>query len=138
MLSQEEMYILFAVCNRNYSDWLGDLPETVCRLRHLCLRPVDKIKMLCGTGKGGVDPVDVVGREHLIGHVALVEIDVCPLPALCLVAGDGVAELHLQGVVVSVLTDFLHAVGLQRYVGIVLQHIPEELLVLFMTVISSS
>ena len=34
----------------------------VFRLCHLCLWPVDKIKMLCGTGKGGVDPVDVVGR----------------------------------------------------------------------------
>ena len=45
----------------------------------LRLGPVDEKEFLCGTREGCVEPVDIVGREHVVGHVALVNIYVCPL-----------------------------------------------------------
>ena len=40
--------------------------------------------------------MDIVGREHIIGHIALIHIYVLPLPALGLMTGHGVCELNLQ------------------------------------------
>ena len=77
-----------------------------------------------------VEPVDIVGSEHLIGHIALIEVDVRPLSALRLVTGDGISELDLHSIVVLVLTNLPHAVGFQRNIGIVCHHIVEQLLVL--------
>lgn len=74
--------------------------------------------------------MDVVGSEHVVGHVALVYIDVSPLSALRLVAGYGVGELHLEGVIVLVFAHMLHAVGLDGYVLIVFQHCVEQLFAL--------
>ena len=65
------------------------------RLFHLCFGPVDKVEMFGGTSEGGVKPMDVIGCEHLVCHVSLVEVDVCPLSALCFVTGDSITELYL-------------------------------------------
>lgn len=96
----------------------------------LGLRPVHEEQLFGSTGKGGVKPVDIVRREHIVGHVALVNIYVRPLAALCLVAGYGIGELNLQGVVVRVGTQTLHAVGTARLVGIILKYGVEELFAL--------
>ena len=53
-----------------------------------------------------------------------------PLSALCLVAGDGVGEFHLQGVVVAVFFELLQTVGLVRNVSIVGHHALVKLLLL--------
>ena len=74
--------------------------------------------------------MDVVGSEHVVGHIALVYVDVSPLSALRLVAGHGVGELHLEGVVVHVFAHMLHAVGLEGYVLIVVKHGVEQLFAL--------
>ena len=69
----------------------------------LSLGPVDEKQFVGGSCEGGVQPVDVVGREHVVGHVALVYIYVCPLSSLCLVAGHAVGVFGLQGVVVGIV-----------------------------------
>ena len=75
--------------------------------------------------------MDVVRSEHIVGHVALIEIDVRPLSALSFVTGDGIGELHLQGVEITVGLQFCDAVCLERYIGIVFHHGIEELFLLF-------
>ena len=67
--------------------------------------------------------MDIVGGEHFIGHVSLVDVDVCPLSALSLVASHGVGVFDLQGIEVLVFAQPFHPVGFQRDVGIVFQHI---------------
>lgn len=89
--------------------------------------------MTGGSGEGGVEPVQVIGSHHLIGHVTLVNVDISPLTTLSLMAGNGIAELHLQGIVVVVLTDALHAVFLQWNIGIILHDGIEQLLVLLVS-----
>ena len=74
--------------------------------------------------------MDVVRSEHVVGHIALVYVHVRPLSALRLVAGYGVGELHLQGVVVHVFAYALHAVGLEGYVLIVFLYGVEQLFAL--------
>lgn len=69
----------------------------------LRLRPVDEIKFLCSTREGCIEPMDIVGREHVVGHVALVNIYVRPLSALCLMTCYGIGILYLQGIVTRVL-----------------------------------
>ena len=64
--------------------------------------PVDEEDPLRGSGDGGVEPAEVVGREEFWSHVALVNEHVGPLSALRFVAGDGIGVFHLQGVIVGV------------------------------------
>lgn len=97
----------------------------------LRLGPVHEKEFLCGTREGCVEPVDIVGREHVVGHVALVNIYVRPLSALCLVAGNGIGILYLQGIVTRVLPYLLQAVGFQRHILIVFHNSVEEPLALF-------
>ena len=54
----------------------------------------------------------------------------CPLSALCLMAGDGIGELYLQGVIILISLQFLDALYLQWLVGIVLHHGMIELFLL--------
>ena len=52
------------------------------------------------------------------------------MSTLGLMASDGVGELDLKGIVVTVGLEFLEAVGLDCYVGIVLEHGVVELFLL--------
>ena len=61
-----------------------------------------------GTGKGGVEPTEIIGCQVFIRHIPLVQKDILPLPALRLVASHGIGILHLQGVVVRVCLHLLH------------------------------
>lgn len=99
-------------------------------LLYLRLGPVDEEKLARGSREGGIEPVDIVWGEHVVGHIALVDIDVGPLPALGFMAGDGIGELYLQSIVVFVLPDSLHAVGLERNVGVVGHDLVKEPLIL--------
>ena len=85
----------------------------------LCRWPVHEIEFLGGAGEGGVEPMDIVGREHIIHHIALIQIHMCPLSTLGLVTGHGIGELHLKGVVVTVALQFFNAFRLLRDVRIV-------------------
>lgn len=69
--------------------------------------------------------------EHIVGHVSLVYIYVCPLSALCLVAGYGVGIFYLYGVEVIVVSHLVNALTLLAYVGIVGHHAIIQHLVLF-------
>ena len=42
--------------------------------RTLLLRPVHHIDFFLASRYGGVEPMDIVGSEHIVGHVALVDI----------------------------------------------------------------
>ena len=75
--------------------------------------------------------MEIVGCEHIIGHIALVDVDVCPLSALCLVTSDGIAVFHLQGVVVRVAAQGFQTILLQGNVGIVFHYVLIEFLLLF-------
>ena len=66
--------------------------------------------------------MDIVRREHIIRHIPLIEIDMRPLTTLCLMTGDGIGKLHLQGVVVTVFFQFLDLICLPGYIAIVFQH----------------
>ena len=63
--------------------------------------------------------MDIISGEHIIGHIPLVEIDMRPLSTLCLMTGDGIGELHLQSIVITVFLDFLDTVGLSGNITIV-------------------
>ena len=97
---------------------------------NLRFRPINQKKALCGTREGSIEPVQVVGSEHVVSHVTLVDIDMRPLTALCLVTSDGIGELHLQGIVVAILLQLVQAVLLQRDVRVVVHHAVVELLLL--------
>ena len=71
---------------------------------YLRLRPIHQEQLFRSTSKSGIKPVDIIGREHLVGHIPLIEIDMRPLTTLRLMTGDGIGELHLQGVVVTVFS----------------------------------
>ena len=58
--------------------------------------------------------MDVVWREHIVGHVSLVDVDVFPLPALGFVTGHGVSVLNLQRVVVLVQLHPFQPIGWSR------------------------
>ena len=62
---------------------------------YLLFRPVYEVKMVGGAGESGVKPVDIVGVEHLLCHLSLIDIHMFPLSALRLMAGDGIAKLDL-------------------------------------------
>ena len=53
--------------------------------------------------------MDIVGGEHVVCHIALIQIDMRPLATLSFVAGDGIGELNLKGVVVTVALQFFDA-----------------------------
>ena len=72
-------------------------------------------------GNGGVEPAEVVGGEHVFSHVALVDEDVGPLPALCFVAGDGIGVLDLHDAVADAPFDADHLVARNARVQQVLQ-----------------
>ena len=65
----------------------------------------------------------IVGRQHIVRHVSLVDVYVRPLAALCLVARHGIGILYLQGIVVGVFLKLLVALGLGAYVGIIEHHL---------------
>ena len=96
------------------------------------LRPVDQIQLLGGTGEGGVEPVDIIGREHVVRHVTLIHINMRPLSALRLMAGHGIGKLHLQGIEELVLENRLHPIRLERNILIIFFYLTEELLLLLM------
>ena len=75
--------------------------------------------------------MDIVGGEHVVSHVTLVEIDVRPLSTLGFMAGDGIGEFYLKGVIVTVRLQLLDTVSLMRNICIVLHHGIEELFLLF-------
>lgn len=75
----------------------------------LLLAPVHEIDGAGGTGDGGVEPAEVVGTKHVVGHEALIDEDVGPLTSLCLVAGDGIGVLDLECIEVWVLLHSLDA-----------------------------
>ena len=83
-----------------------------CILYLLFVAPIDKVQLLAGTCEGCIEPAVVVGVYHLLADVALVYEYPLPLAALCLVAGDGIAIFHLQGIVVRVLAYLFHALAL--------------------------
>ena len=89
---------------------------------YLGLGPVDEIEFLGGAGEGGVEPVDIVGGEHIVRHIALIEIDVRPLSALRFMAGDGIGKLYLKGVVIAIALHLLDALYLLGDVCIILDH----------------
>ena len=78
----------------------------------LRLRPIDEEELFGGSCESGVEPVDVVGGKHFVGHVTLVHIYVRPLTALRLVARHGIRIFYLQGVIVWIGFQLLEAVGL--------------------------
>ena len=67
--------------------------------------------------------MEILGSEHVVGHVALVNIHVAPLSALSFMTRDGVCIFHLQGIVVNILSQSLKTICLQRYMLIVLRYI---------------
>ena len=57
--------------------------------------PVHEEQLFGGAGKGGVEPMDIIRREHIIRHIPLVEIDMCPLSTLRLMTGHCVGVFDL-------------------------------------------
>ena len=89
-------------------------------LLRLLFPPVHHIYSFLASRYGSIEPMDIVRREHIVGHVALVDIYVRPLSALRLVAGYGVCVFYLDGVEIGIFPYGFHAVSLSGYVGIVL------------------
>ena len=49
--------------------------------------------------------MEIVGREHVVGHVALVYIHMRPLSALSLMTCHGISIFHLEGIEIDILPD---------------------------------
>ena len=81
-------------------------------LQKLIFGPIYQIDRFCGTRYSGIEPPEIVGRKHVFGYIALVYENALPLPALRLVAGDGIAVFYLQGIIIGVLAYLLHALPL--------------------------
>src|SRR3712207_2592563 len=64
----------------------------------IILRPIHQKELLRGTGHRRVKPMVIVRGKHFVGHISMVHIDMGPLPALRLMAGDGIGKLYLQRV----------------------------------------
>ena len=81
------------------------------------MRRIDKIDAAAGAGEGGVEPAVEIDLSEGVGHnAAQVDEHVLPLAALCLVAGDAISELHLQGIEIGVgfkLTETAASVALE-------------------------
>ena len=71
--------------------------------------------------------MDVVGREHFLGDIALIDIDVRPLTALRLVAGHGIAVFHLQRAVIDIFHHLFQPLRLRLDIGIIGQNAVVEL-----------
>ena len=69
------------------------------------VRESDEVHPFPRAGDGGVEPAEVFPRELRLGHPDLFDQHVVPAPALGLVAGNGIAELYLDGIVVLVLAN---------------------------------
>ena len=74
--------------------------------------------------------MNVVRREHVVGHITLVEIYVLPLSALCFMAGDGIGILYLKGIEMVVFAHCFHLFCLGIDVEIVVVDSGKELLLL--------
>ena len=63
----------------------------------LRLRPIHEEELFGGSCESGVEPVDVVGGKHFVGHVALVQIDVRQFTTLRRAARHGIRIFYQQG-----------------------------------------
>ena len=72
----------------------------------------------------------IVSIDHVVGHIALIDINVTPLPALRLMAGDSIGELHLQSIEVSIAFHCPQSFWLGFKISIVFHHLIEELFAL--------
>ena len=97
-------------------------------LQKLIFGPIYQIDRFCGTRYSGIEPPEIVGRKHVFGYIALVYENALPLPALRLVAGDGIGVLDLQGVEVGVEPELLVALFLGGEMVIVGHHLLEQAL----------
>ena len=61
----------------------------------LFLRPVYEIQLVGGARESRVQPSEIIGSKHIVGHVALVNIHAAPLSALRLVARYGIGIFYL-------------------------------------------
>lgn len=66
---------------------------------------IEEVKFLLCPREGRVKPAEEVAVNHLFGEVTLVDDDGGPLSTLRFVAGDGVGEFDLEGVVKGVFHD---------------------------------
>ena len=64
--------------------------------KDLLLWPIDQIERVRSTCESRVEPMDIIRRQHLVGHVTLVHIYVTPLSALCFVTSNSIRKLHLE------------------------------------------
>ena len=81
--------------------------------------------MPSSAGYGSVQPSYIVLAQHVLCHISLVYVHVLPLPALRLVAGDGIGIFYLQGAVVLVFLDRLEQVALVPEFRIVFAYFQE-------------
>ena len=88
--------------------------------RLLFLRPIHQKDLFGSAGKGGVKPAEVGNVCHVFREIPLVDIHVLPLSALRLMAGHGIGILQLEGIVIRVFSEFLHAFALRGDVKIVI------------------
>ena len=84
--------------------------------------PVYEHQALGGTCESCVEPAEVFCSRGVGRHVALIYKYACPLTALRLVAGYGICELYLQGVVVNVFAQGFHAFVARGYVHVVCKY----------------
>ena len=89
---------------------------------HLFLGKVHQIEHFCCSGKSGIEPTEIVGSQHVIRHIPLIQKDPFPLSTLRLVTSDGIGILQLQSVEINIFFQLLHPITFQRDIRIVLHH----------------
>ena len=86
---------------------------------YLRLGPVNQEEFFGGAGEGGVEPVDIVGGKHIIGHVTLVYVNVRPLTTLGLVTSNGISIFYLESVIVLIALQFFYALNFLWHISII-------------------
>ena len=46
--------------------------------------------------------MNIIGGEHIVRHIALIDIHMRPLTTLCLVTSGSIGKFHLQSIIIAV------------------------------------
>lgn len=87
---------------------------------------IHQIEFVGRTGQRRIEPAQHVARHRLVAEQTAVDENRPPLTTLRLVAGDGVGELHLNGIKVRILTNFFESLELALDIEIILFHLAKS------------
>ena len=74
--------------------------------------------------------MNIIGGEHIVRHIALIDIHMRPLTTLCLVTSGSIGKFHLQSIIIAVFLHLFQSVLFLGDISIILHHCLIELFLL--------